>query len=594
MAGRCGFVNLVERVWRQESAHVLAALLRRHGDLADCEDAAQEAVEAAVTQWPVRPPDDPRAWLVRVASRRLIDTIRSTRARVAREEKAEDGPAVVSEVDDSLAMLVLCCHPSLSRGAQIALTLRSVAGLSTERIAAAHLVPEPTMSQRLRRARATLREAGARFELPSLAELPSRIAVVLDVCHLMATEGHLRTGGRQLMDTDLAGEALRLVGMLHRALPDHDEVSGLLALLLFTTARTAARIDEDGDLVPLEAQDRGRWDRVRIAEGVALLERVLPRGPVGRFQLQAAIAAVHAEAPSAADTDWAQISELYAMLHRVAPGPAVTLNRAVAVAMHTGPEAGLSLLDPLLELPATRRHHRTHAVRAHLLEMSGDLMGAAAAYRLAGRLTTSRPEQRYLNHRLTALHPLDMTPAARTLGAIVAGVREHQLGLTTPSSAYRVADLLEHVDGLARGLRLAAHKLEVPADEFRDGDGRLLEPGWRERIPAALLDLAGAWAQKSAWQGDTVQGGVALPAADSGMFVLDELIVHGWELARATGQSFDPDPGAVEAVLQFLLRTPRNADMDQLFGPVVAVPDTASPLDRLLGLTGRDPGWARS
>jgi RNA polymerase sigma factor (sigma-70 family) len=397
---------LVEEVWRRESPHLLAALLRRHGDLADCEDAAQEAAAEAAVAWAVRPPDDPRGWLVRVASRRLIDRIRSDRARIAREDRvvlAEPLPQAPSSSDDSIAMLVLCCHPALSRTAQIALTLRSVVGLSTERIAAAHLVPTPTMAQRLSRARATLRAAGARFELPSVAELPGRIAVVLDVCHVMATEGHLRTGGSELLDADLAAEALRLVRVLHAALPAHDEISGLLALLLCTGARAGTRVDARGDLVPLAEQDRSRWDRAMITEGVRLLERVLPSGPVGRFQLQAAIAAVHAEAPSAEETDWAQVSALYAMLHDVAPAPAVTLNRAVAVAMDQGPRAGLDLVEPLLELPEMDRHHRTHAVRAHLLEMIGDTAAAAEEYRTASRLTTSLPEQRYLNRRLAAL-----------------------------------------------------------------------------------------------------------------------------------------------------------------------------------------------
>ena len=412
MAGRWGVLTagaLVEEVWRRESPHVLAALLRRHGDLGDCEDAVQEAAAEATVAWAVRPPDDPRGWLVRVASRRLIDRVRSDRARVAREDRVEPAPPA-SGSDDSLAMLVLCCHPALSRPAQVALTLRSVAGLSTERIAAAHLVPTATMAQRLSRARATLRDAGARFELPSVAALPGRVSVVLDVCHVMATEGHVRTGGSDLLDTDLAAEALRLVRMLHTALPEHDEVSGLLALLLCTGARAATRVDARGDLVPLAEQDRSRWDRDMIAEGVRLLERVLPRGPVGRFQLQAAIAAVHAEAPSADGTDWAQISALYAMLDEVAPGPAVTLNRAVAVAMDTGPQAGLELLEPLLDLPAMRRHHRTHAVRAHLLELAGDHEGAEAEYRTASRLTTSLPEQRYLNRRLAALEPMTARP----------------------------------------------------------------------------------------------------------------------------------------------------------------------------------------
>jgi RNA polymerase sigma factor (sigma-70 family) len=411
VAGRWGVLSaLVEEVWRRESPHVLAALLRRHGDLADCEDAVQEAAAEATVAWAVRPPDDPRGWLVRVASRRLIDRVRSDRARVAREDRTVLEPETVSGTDDSIAMLVLCCHPALSRPAQVALTLRSVAGLSTERIAAAHLVPTATMAQRLSRARATLRAAGARFELPSVAELPARISVVLDVCHVMATEGHVRSGGSDLLDTDMAAEALRLVRMLHTALPEHDEVSGLLALLLCTGARAATRVDARGDLVPLAKQDRSRWDRDMIADGVRLLERVLPRGPVGRFQLQAAIAAVHAEAPSAEETDWAQISALYAMLDEVAPGPAVTLNRAVAVAMDAGPQAGLELLEPLLDLPAMRRHHRTHAVRAHLLELAGDHAGAEQEYRTASRLTTSLPEQRYLNGRLAALEPMSARP----------------------------------------------------------------------------------------------------------------------------------------------------------------------------------------
>ncbi|MGI5126235.1 RNA polymerase sigma factor [Pseudonocardia sp. CA-107938] len=416
---------LVEQVWRQESPLVLAALLRRHGDLADCEDAVQEAAAEATVAWALRPPDDPRAWLVRVASRRLIDRARSDRARVAREERFEPAPPA-SGTDDSLAMLVLCCHPALSRPAQVALTLRSVAGLSTGRIAAAHLVPTATMAQRLSRARATLRAAGARFELPSVGELPGRVAVVLDVLHVMATEAHVRTGGPDLLDTDLAAEALRLVRMLHAALPAHDEVSGLLALLLCTGARAAARVDARGDLVPLVEQDRARWDRAMIAEAVGLLEQVLPRGPVGPFQLQAAIAAVHAEAPSAQETDWAQICALYAMLDEVAPGPAVTLNRAVAVAMDAGPLAGLELLDPLLELPAMRRHHRTHAVRAHLLELAGDPVAAAEAYRTASRLTTSLPEQRYLNRRLAELSRVRLTataPAGRRTRARPTGSR---------------------------------------------------------------------------------------------------------------------------------------------------------------------------
>jgi len=388
-----------EDVWRRESPHVLAALLRRHGDLADCEDAAQEALEAAAKQWDP-PPENPRGWLITVASRRLIDRARADAARADREQAAaEEPPPEPPGRDDSLELLLLCCHPALSRTSQVALTLRTVSGLSTAEIAAAFLVPEATMGQRLSRARATLREAGARFGRPAPDELPARVAAVLDVLYLVFNEGYTRSAGDALLDGELTREAIRLTRELGRALPDHDEVAGALALMLLTQAREPARTDARGDLVPLADQDRSLWRSEEIAEGVAILERVLPRGPVGRFQLQAAIAAVHAEAPDAAATDWAQIRALYDMLERVAPGPAVTLNRAVAVGMASGPAAGLTIVDGLLQDPRMARHHRTHAVRAHLLELAGDRAGAAQAYERAAALTASLPEQRYLNRR---------------------------------------------------------------------------------------------------------------------------------------------------------------------------------------------------
>ncbi len=402
-------------VWRAESSQVLAALLRRHGNLGDCEDAAQEALAAAAQLWPRDGvPDNPRGWLVRVASRRLIDHTRSERARAAREEavavaQPADGflapppEEVPAAQDDSLLLLLLCCHPALTRSSQVALTLRAVAGLRVSEIAAGFLVPETTMAQRLSRARSSLAAAGARFERPSDAELPERVAAVLDVLYLVFTEGHTRTSGDALVDDGLTAEAIRLTRQLRRQLPDHDEVAGALGLMLLTRARQAARTDQHGDLVPLAEQDRGRWDPALIAEGVAIVAEVLPRGPVGRFQLQAAIAAVHAEAASWADTDWPQITMLYAMLDRLAPSPAVTLNRAVALAMSLGPQHGLRLVDALRETPAMERHHRTHAVRAHLLEMLGDREAAARSYRLAAQLTASRPEQRYLNARAESL-----------------------------------------------------------------------------------------------------------------------------------------------------------------------------------------------
>ncbi len=405
----------LEDVWRRESPHVLAALLRRHGDYADCEDAAQEALAAAAEQWPREGmPDSPRGWLVRVASRRLVDRVRSDHARAAREEAvgtAQPSDAFVvppadedaDPQDDALLLLLLCCHPVLSRSSQVTLTLRAVSGLSTAAIATAFLVPEPTMAQRLSRARSTLRDNGARFETPSADELPTRIAAVLDVLYLVFNEGYVRSSGETLVETSLAEEAIRLTRQLHAYLPDHDEVAGALALMLLTDARRTARVDARGDLVPLAEQDRTRWDTGLIEEGVAILEAVLPRGHVGAYQLQAAIAAVHAEATRYEDTDWAQIVILYSMLAEVAPSPAVTLNRAVAVGMASGPTAGLDVLEPLVDDPALARYHRVPAVRAHLLELAGDRKAAEREYARAAELTSSRPEQRYLVRRLTRL-----------------------------------------------------------------------------------------------------------------------------------------------------------------------------------------------
>jgi RNA polymerase sigma factor (sigma-70 family) len=411
-----GLEGVLEDVWRREAAQVLAALLRRHGDLADCEDAAAEAAEAAVRQWPREGlPDDPRAWLVRVASRRLVDRVRSETARARREaadaarslpspaDIAADGPGPAADRDDSLHLLLLCCHPALTRPSQVALTLRSVGGLGVEQLAAAYLVPPRTMTQRLSRARATLREAGATFTWPSPEELPARLAAVLDACYLMFNEGYTRTAGAALTDVALADEAIRLTRLVHASVPDHAEAAGALALMLLTQARAPARVTADGDLVPLGEQDRSRWDAGLVAEGLALLDRTLARGVPGPFQVQAAIAALHAEAASAGTTDWAQISLLYATLADLVPGPAVTLNRAVAVGMARGPAAGLEVLAPLLAEPRLARHHRLHAVHAQLLELAGERDAAEASYVLAVRHARSLPEQRYLGRRLERL-----------------------------------------------------------------------------------------------------------------------------------------------------------------------------------------------
>jgi RNA polymerase sigma factor (sigma-70 family) len=403
-----------EDVWREHTPHVLAALLRRSGDFASCEDAVQEALVAAARQWPTDGvPDDPRAWLIRVASRRLIDDLRSREARTRRELRDGTHATADSELapaasepqpdagDDTLRMLVLCAQPALSDSSQVALMLRAVAGLTTAQIAAGFLVPEATMAQRISRAKATVRSA-AQIHPPTFDDLADRLHAVRHALYLTFTAGHTTTSGDRLVDVDLGCEAIRLTEQLHRALPDDTETTGLLALMLLTQARVAARTDHRGDLVPLDQQDRARWDRGLIARGTRLVEGALPVGPIGPFQIQAAIAAVHAEAAAAPDTDWLQITALYRMLERLAPSPTVSLNLAVAIGMAHGPEAGIAALGPLLDRDDQQRNHRVHAAHAHLLERNGDLAAARHAYRLAASLTASIPEQRYLNRRADA------------------------------------------------------------------------------------------------------------------------------------------------------------------------------------------------
>ena len=385
---------MTEDLLRELTPQVLGVLVRKYGRFDACEDAVQEALLAAATQWPVDGlPEHPRSWLVTVASRRLVDQWRSESARARREEEVavldlvEPGPT--GSADDTLTLLFLCCHPDLSPPSQLALTLRAVGGLSTAEIAAAFLVPEATMAQRISRAKQAIRQAG--FTLPPPADRASRLAVVLHVLYLVFNEGYTASAR-----TDLTAEAIRLARLLLGLVPDSGEAAGLLALMLLTEARRPARTDADGLLVPLAEQDRSRWDAALVAEGVALISRTLGRGPVGAYQLQAAIAAVHDEAATAADTDWPQILALYDVLERVQPGPVVTLNRAVAVAMVHGPLAGLALLGTLDDDDRMRRGHRLEAVRAHLLELSGDRPAAVAAYRRAAQRAASVPEQHYL------------------------------------------------------------------------------------------------------------------------------------------------------------------------------------------------------
>ncbi|GAA4608111.1 RNA polymerase sigma factor (sigma-70 family) [Actinoplanes octamycinicus] len=386
---------------RDCAPQVLAAVVRRYGDFEAGEDAVQEALIAAARQWPeTGVPDRPRDWLITVASRRRVESLRNETARRRREETVWHEPAPQVRGDDELALLLLCCHPALSVPAQITLTLRAVGGLSTAEIARALLLPEATVGQRISRAKQRIRDTGTRFDLPATDE---RLTAVRHVLYLIFNEGYTASSGDALNRVELTREAIRLTRQLHRRLPDDGEVAGLLALMLLTDARRPARTEPDGALVPLAEQDRTRWDAAAIAEGVAIITGALARAPIGPFQLQAAIAAVHDEAARAADTDWPQILALYGLLHTLAPSPMVTLNRIVAVAMVDGPEAGLAALDRAAGEPVLARHHRTAAVRAHLLELAGDRAGAREQYRVAARRTLSRPEQRYLESRAARL-----------------------------------------------------------------------------------------------------------------------------------------------------------------------------------------------
>jgi RNA polymerase sigma factor (sigma-70 family) len=387
---------------------VLGTLIRRYGSFDECEDAVQEALLAAALQWPAEGvPANPRGWLITVAARRLIDQWRSDEARQTREitvarELPPSAPGADHEDleggDDTLTLLFLCCHPSLTQASQIALTLRAVGGLTTAQIARAFLVPEPTVAQRISRAKQRLKASGATFRLPP--ERPdAALAAVLHVLYLIFNEGYTASSGPDLSDSELTGEAIRLSRAVHRLLPDDGEVTGLLALMLLTEARRGARSRPDRALIPLAEQDRGKWDTAAIGEGTALITHALAAAPLGPYQVEAAIAAIHAEAERAEDTDWRQILALYQVLDRIKPTAVVRLNMAVAAAMVRGPQAGLDLLSGLDEDERMTGYHRFAAVQGHLLEMAGDHAAARASYLLAARRTTSLPEQRYLESR---------------------------------------------------------------------------------------------------------------------------------------------------------------------------------------------------
>ncbi|MFD3538983.1 RNA polymerase sigma factor [Streptomyces sp. NPDC058662] len=405
-----------EDLLRRLAPQVLGALIRRYGHFDAAEDAVQEALLAAARQWPREGrPANPRGWLIRVASRRLVDELRAEDARRRREEKAAaltprdaftappPGESRAPAEDDTLRLLFLCCRAELAPAARIALTLRAVGGLTTAEIARAQLVPEATTAQRISRAKRRIKESGTPFGMPDEEEHAERLADVLQVLYLIFNEGYTASSGRDLQRADLAAEAIRLTRAVHALLPADGEVSGLLALMLLTDARRAARTGADGSLIPLADQDRTRWDRAAVTEGVALVSEALTRTRLGPYQLRAAIAAVHDEAANDADTDWTEILGLYELLLRMVPGPVERLNHAVAVAMVHGPGPALALLAALEDDERMAGHHRLEAVRAHLLERAGDREAARAAYTRAAALTLSLPEARYLRSRAVRL-----------------------------------------------------------------------------------------------------------------------------------------------------------------------------------------------
>jgi RNA polymerase sigma factor (sigma-70 family) len=404
-----------EHLLRELAPQVLGAVVRRYGDFGAAEDAVQEALTAAAVEWPRGGvPANPRAWLIQVAARKLTDQLRSEAARRRRETKLvretppeenvvpppDEAPV---EEDDTLVLLFMCCHPALTRPSAIALTLRAVGGLTTAEIASAFLVPEATMAQRISRAKQSIKSSGVGFVMPPPEERNASLGAVLHVLYLIFNEGYATSAGEAHQRMELSSEAIRLARAAHELLPHDGEVSGLLALMLLTDARRAARSGPNDEIIPLDEQDRSLWNKEAIAEGVQLVTDAMTRGAVGSYLLQAAIAAVHDEAARAEDTDWQEIVALYSVLMRLGDNPMVALNHAVAVAMARGPTEGLALLEKLDRDPRIRGHYRLDAVRAHLLERSGKVAAALPCYEAAAEKTASIPERNYLLLKLARL-----------------------------------------------------------------------------------------------------------------------------------------------------------------------------------------------